>query len=110
MAELTEHDHRRSARPSASATRAAARAVAEHASPRGELTAAPRRRPTCCGSVRAAPTAAQSSCCGPAVSTTDASGEQVFGGALYEPGEAATAPAQPLPPPSAAASPPPSPN
>jgi arsenite methyltransferase len=31
-------------------------------------------------------------CCGPAVSTMDASGEQVFGGALYEPGEATGAP------------------
>ena len=54
---------------------AAARAVAEHQSS-DEVT----------------PTAATSSCCGPSVSTTDASGEHVFGGALYEPGEAAEAP------------------
>ena len=32
---------------------------------------------------------AVTACSKPAVSTTDASGEQVFGGALYEPGEAA---------------------
>jgi len=32
------------------------------------------------------------SCCAPAVSTTDASGLQVFGGALYESGEASDAP------------------
>ncbi|MGA2321841.1 MAG: arsenite methyltransferase [Solirubrobacteraceae bacterium] len=32
------------------------------------------------------------SCCAPAVSTTDASGEQVFGGALYESEESADAP------------------
>jgi arsenite methyltransferase len=34
------------------------------------------------------PRTATSSCCGSAVSTTDASGEQVFGSALYEAGEA----------------------
>ena len=33
-----------------------------------------------------------SSCCAPAVSTTDDSGKQVFGGTLYESGEAADAP------------------
>ena len=49
---------------------AAARAVAEH---QVAGTAAP-------------------SCCSPAVSTTDASGELVFGGALYESAEAAHAP------------------
>jgi arsenite methyltransferase len=54
---------------------AAARAVAEHQS-FDEVT----------------PAAVSSSCCGPSVSTTDASGEQVFGGALYESGEAAEAP------------------
>ncbi len=32
------------------------------------------------------------SCCAPAVSTSDASGRQVFGGALYESGEASDAP------------------
>jgi SAM-dependent methyltransferase len=47
---------------------AAARAVSEQRSPGG------------------------ASCCGPAVSATDASGEQVFGGALYESTEAAQAP------------------
>ncbi len=40
---------------------------------------------------QAAGTAA-SSCCGPIVSKTDTSGEQVFGGALYESAEAAYAP------------------
>jgi arsenite methyltransferase len=45
---------------------AAARAVAEHQSSGG----------------------ATSSCCGPVVSTTDTSGQQVFGGALYESAEA----------------------
>jgi arsenite methyltransferase len=54
---------------------AAARAVAEHQS-----------------SDEVSPAAALSSCCGPSVSTTDASGEQVFGGALYASGEAAEAP------------------
>jgi arsenite methyltransferase len=54
---------------------AAARAVAD-SRPSGEAT----------------PAAATSSCCGPAVSTTDASSEQVFGGALYESAEAADAP------------------
>ncbi len=54
---------------------AGARAAAEHQ---------PSNEPT--------PTAATSSCCGPSVATTDASGKQVFGGALYEPGEAADAP------------------
>jgi SAM-dependent methyltransferase len=54
---------------------AAARAVAESQS-----------------SGRPTPTAATSSCCGPAVPTTDASGEQVFGGALYEPAEAGEVP------------------
>jgi arsenite methyltransferase len=74
MAELTEQttDIRETVRERYAA---AARAVAEHQSS-GEPT----------------PAAATSSCCGPAVSTTDASGEQVFGGALYEPGEAAEAP------------------
>jgi arsenite methyltransferase len=33
-----------------------------------------------------------SSCCAPAVATTDDSGKQVFGGTLYQPGEAADAP------------------
>ena len=75
MAELTEQttDIRETVRERYAA---AARAVAEHQSS-GEPT----------------PAAATSSCCGPAVSTTDASGEHVFGGALYEPGEAAEAPA-----------------
>jgi arsenite methyltransferase len=49
---------------------AAARAVAEHQSSGGTT----------------------SSCCGPVVSTADASGQQVFGGALYESAEAAEAP------------------
>jgi arsenite methyltransferase len=40
----------------------------------------------------ATPRAATSSCCGPSVPTSGASGEQVFGGALYEPGEAGAAP------------------
>jgi arsenite methyltransferase len=70
MAELTDEttEIRESVRERYAA---AARAVAESQSS-GEPT----------------PTAATSSCCGPAVSTSDASGEQVFGGALYEPGEA----------------------
>jgi arsenite methyltransferase len=74
MAELTDEttDIRESVRERYAA---AARAVAEHQS-----------------SDEATPTAATSSCCGPSVSTTDASGEQVFGGALYESGEAAEAP------------------
>ena len=38
------------------------------------------------------PTATQSSCCGPAVSSTGASGEQVFGGTLYQAAEAGEAP------------------
>jgi arsenite methyltransferase len=49
---------------------AAARAVAEHQSSGGTT----------------------SSCCGPVVSTADASGQHVFGGALYEGAEAAEAP------------------
>jgi arsenite methyltransferase len=74
MAELTDDtaDIRETVRERYAAT---ARAVAEHQS----CTA-----PT--------PTPATSSCCGPAVTTTDASGEHVFGGALYEPGEAGEAP------------------
>jgi len=74
MAELTEQttDIRETVRERYAA---AARAVAEHQSS-GEAT----------------PTTAASSCCGPSVSRTDASGEQVFGGALYESGEAAEAP------------------
>jgi ubiquinone/menaquinone biosynthesis C-methylase UbiE len=74
MAELTDEttEIRESVRERYAA---AARAVAEHQSS-GEAT----------------PAAASSSCCGPAVSTADASGEQVFGGALYESGEAAEAP------------------
>jgi arsenite methyltransferase len=70
MAELTDEttEIRESVRERYAA---AARAVAESQSS-GEPT----------------PTAATSSCCGPAVSTSDASGEQVFGGALYQPGEA----------------------
>jgi len=74
MAELTDEttEIRESVRERYAA---AARAVAEHQSS-GEPTS----------------TAATSSCCGPSVSTTDASGEHVFGGALYEPGEAAQAP------------------
>jgi arsenite methyltransferase len=54
---------------------AAARAVAESHSPEQDAS-----------------TGAGSSCCGPAVSTTGASAEQVFGGALYESTEAAEAP------------------
>jgi arsenite methyltransferase len=74
MAELTEQttDIRESVRERYAA---AARAVAE-AQSSGEP--GPRR--------------ATSSCCGPAVSTTDASGELVFGGALYETEEAGQAP------------------
>jgi arsenite methyltransferase len=74
MAELTEQttEIRETVRERYAA---AARAVAEHQS-----------------SDEPTPTAATSSCCGPAVSTTDASGEQVFGGALYAPGEAGEAP------------------
>jgi arsenite methyltransferase len=53
---------------------AAARAVAER-QPSGEPS----------------PTGSASCGCGPAVSTRDASGEQLFGGALYESGEAAEA-------------------
>jgi arsenite methyltransferase len=70
MAELTEQttDIRETVRERYAA---AARAVAEHQSS-GEATA--------------------TSCCGPSVSTTDASGEQIFGGALYESSEAAEAP------------------
>jgi arsenite methyltransferase len=54
---------------------AAARAVAEHQS-----------------SGEPHPTDATSSCCGPAVSRTDASGASVFGGGLYESAEASEAP------------------
>ena len=74
MAELTDEstDIRETVRERYAA---AARAVAEHQSS-DEVT----------------PTAATSSCCSPSVSTTDASGEQVFGGALYESAEAADAP------------------
>jgi SAM-dependent methyltransferase len=54
---------------------AAARAVAS-GQPSGEVSA----------------TTATSSCCGPGVSTTNASGEQVFGGALYGATEAGEAP------------------
>ncbi|HEY7893017.1 MAG TPA: arsenite methyltransferase [Solirubrobacteraceae bacterium] len=38
------------------------------------------------------PVASQSSCCNPIVSTTDVSGRQVFGGALYDSAEAEQAP------------------
>jgi SAM-dependent methyltransferase len=74
MAELTDEstDIRETVRERYAA---AARAVAEHQSS-GEPT----------------PTTSTSSCCGPSVSTADASGEHVFGGALYESGEAAEAP------------------
>ncbi len=74
MAELTEHttDIRETVRERYAA---AARAVAEHQAAGGPTS-----------------TAATSSCCGPAVSRTDAAGEQVFGGALYQPAEAAEAP------------------
>jgi arsenite methyltransferase len=40
----------------------------------------------------AEPQSPGSSCCAPTVSRTDASGQQVFGGALYDSGEAADAP------------------
>jgi arsenite methyltransferase len=74
MAELTDEstDIRETVRERYAA---AARAVAERQS-----------------SDEIAPTAALSSCCGPSVSRSDASGEQVFGGALYASGEAAEAP------------------
>ncbi len=87
MAELTEQttDIRETVRERYAA---AARAVAEHQSAGGPTPAA--ATSSCCGSGE--PNAATSSCCGPAVSTTDASGEQVFGGALYEPGEASQSP------------------
>ncbi len=90
MAELTEQttDIRETVRERYAA---AARAVAEHQSS-GEPTPAAATS-SCCGSGEPISTEAMSSCCGPAVSTTDASGEQVFGGALYEPSEAAAAPA-----------------
>jgi arsenite methyltransferase len=90
MAELTEQttDIRETVRERYAA---AARAVAEHQSSGEPTTAA--ATSSCCGSGERNPTAPTSSCYGPAVSRTDASGEQVFGGALYEPGEAAEAPA-----------------
>jgi arsenite methyltransferase len=74
MAELTDEttEIRESVRERYAAT---ARAVAEHQTSSGPTRAA-----------------ATSSCCSPVVSTTDASGEQVFGGALYEPAEAGEAP------------------
>jgi arsenite methyltransferase len=74
MAELTEQitDLRETVRERYAA---AARAVAESQS-----------------SGDSAPTTDSGSCCGPSVSTTDASGEQVFGGALYESAEAGAIP------------------
>jgi arsenite methyltransferase len=74
MAELTEQttEIRESVRERYAA---AARAVAERQS-----------------SDESDPRTATSSCCGQAVSTTDASGEHVFGGALYATGESAEAP------------------
>ena len=90
MAELTEQttDIRETVRERYAA---AAHAVAEHQTA-GEPTPATATS-SCCGTGAPISTEATSSCCGPAVSTTDASGGQVFGGALYEPGEAAEAPA-----------------
>jgi arsenite methyltransferase len=41
---------------------------------------------------KSTPTTGSSSCCGSSVSTTDARGEQVFGGALYDSAEAGAAP------------------